>query len=427
MHALLAIVFFLTLALGIPVAFCLALTSLVVLLVLGGIPLYLIPQRMFTGMDSFPLMAVPFFIMAGELMNSAGITQSIVRFATALVGSIRGGLAHVNVVASMFFAGISGSAVADTAALGSILIPAMEEDGYDTTFSAAVTAASAVIGPVIPPSIPMVIFAMVSPVSVAGLFLAGIVPGVLIGFGLMVVSYFVARKHDYGTKRPMATLREIIESLRSAIIPLLMPIIILGGILSGVFTATEAAAIAVAYAILVGFGVLRTLKVKDLPGIFFRSMVTTSTILIVMACANIFSWILSTQQIPQLVGQAIGSLTNNPWVLLLLINIILFILGCFLEGIAAIIIMVPILLPLANATGIDPLHFGIVVVMNLMIGLITPPLGLCLFVGCSVASVDLTKLIRASTPFLAVEIVTLLIVTYWPSLILFIPHVFGYH
>ena len=224
----------------------------------------------------------------------------------------------------------------------------------------------------------------------------------------------------------MASLRELLDSLRAAIIPLLMPIIILGGILSGVFTATEAAAIAVAYAILVGFVVLHTLKVKDLPGIFFRSMVTTATILIVMACANIFSWLLSTQQIPQVVGQAIGSVSKNPWILLLLINIILLIVGCFLEGIAAIIIMVPILLPLANAAGINPLHFGIVVVMNLMIGLITPPLGLCLFFSCSVSKVDLTKLIRTCVPFIAVEMITLLIVTYWPGLILFIPHAFGY-
>jgi len=426
MNALLLGVFFLTLALGIPFAFCLALTSLVVLLVLGNVPLHLIPQRMFTGMDSFPLMAVPFFIVAGELMNSSGITHSIVRFATALVGSIRGGLAHVNIVASMFFAGISGSAVADSAALGSILIPAMEDDGYPTDFSAGVTAASSVIGPIIPPSIPMVILAMVSPVSVGALFLAGIVPGVLVGVGLMVLSYFMARKHDYGSKRPMAPLRELLTSFRGAIIPLLMPIIILGGILSGIFTPTEAASIAVAYSIFVGFFVLRTLKVRDLPGIFFRAMVVTSTILIVMACANIFSWILSTQQIPQTVGRMCASVTQDPWVLLLLINVILLVLGCFLEGIAAIIIMVPILLPLANSAGIDPLHFGVVVVMNLMIGLITPPLGLCLFVSCSVAKIDLTRVIKATLPFLAVELVTLMLVTYLPDVILFIPHLFGY-
>jgi C4-dicarboxylate transporter DctM subunit len=426
MSIIIALAFIITLAAGIPVAFCLALTSLIVLLIIGDVPLQLIPQRMFTGMDSFPLMAVPFFILAGELMNSAGITQRIVRFSNALVGHIRGGLAHVNIVASMFFAGISGSAVADTAALGSILIPAMEKDGYDITFSAAVTASSSVIGPIIPPSIPVVIFALVGSVSVGGLFLAGVVPGVLIGFGLMIVAYIISRKKNYGTKHPMVSLREFVSSFIGAFIPLLMPLIILGGILSGVFTPTEAASVAATYAIVIGFFVLRTLKLKDLPGIFYRSMVTTSIILIVMACANIFSWVLGTEMIPQKVAMAISSITSNPLLFLLLINILLLIVGCFLEGLAAIIILVPILLPLSQQMGIDPLHFGIVVVMNLMIGLITPPLGLCLFVCCSVASVDLIRLIRVSAPFILVEIVALLIVTYFPQIVLFIPHTFGF-
>jgi tripartite ATP-independent transporter DctM subunit len=426
MSIILTVVFIITLAAGIPVAFCLALTSLVVLLVIGNVPLHLIPQRMFTGMDSFPLMAVPFFILAGDLMNSAGITQRIVRFSNALVGHIRGGLAHVNIVASMFFAGISGSAVADTAALGSILIPAMEKDGYDITFSAAVTASSSVIGPIIPPSIPVVIFALVGSVSVGGLFLAGLVPGVLIGFGLMIAAYIISRRKNYGSKHPLVSLREFGSSFVGAVIPLLMPLIILGGILSGVFTPTEAASVAVAYAVVVGFFILRTLKLKDLPAIFYRSMVTTSIILIVMACANIFSWILGTQLIPQKVAMVISSLTTNPYLFLLLINLLLLIVGCFLEGLAAIIILVPILLPLSQQMGIDPLHFGIVVVMNLMIGLITPPLGLCLFVCCSVARVDLIKLIRVSTPFILVEIGALLIVTYFPQIVLFIPHFFGY-
>ena len=426
MELLLAVAFIFTMALGIPVAFCLALTSLLVLLVIGDVPLHLIPQRMFTGMDSFPLMAVPFFILAGDLMNSAGITDRIVRFATVLVGHIRGGLAHVNIVASMFFAGISGSAVADTAAMGSIIIPAMEKDGYDKTFSAAVTASSSVIGPIIPPSIPVVIFALVGSVSVGGLFLAGILPGVLIGLGLMGISYFLSKKHNYGTKQPLASLREMVAATIGATIPLLMPIIILGGILSGIFTPTEAASVAVAYAILVGFFVLRTLKVTDLPQIFFRSMVTTSTILLVMATANIFTWILGTEQIPQALARTITSFTTNPFVLLLLINIILLLIGCFLEGLAAIIIMVPILLPLATQAGIDPLHFGIVVVMTNVIGLITPPLGLCLFVVCSIAKVDLMRLIKVILPFVMIELIALLIVTYVPAIPLWIPHLFGF-
>ena len=426
MNYFLGLIFLLTLASGIPVAFCLALTSLVTLLVIGDIPLILIPQRMFTGMDSFPLLAVPLFIMAGDLMNASGITDRIIRLSTALVGSIRGGLAHVNVVTSMFFAGLSGSAVADTAALGSILIPAMKKDGYDSTFSAAITSASSVIGPIIPPSIPVIIYAMISSVSVGGLFLAGVVPGVLIGLSLMVVSYFICRRKGYGTKRPFASKKELFQSLKGGIIPILMPLIIMGGILSGVFTATEAASIAVAYALVVGIFVLRSLKLKNLPSLFFRSMVTTSTILMVLACANIFSWILSTQQIPQALVGVVVSWAPNPYVLLLLINIILLVVGCFLEGISALIIMVPILLPLAHHAGIDPLHFGIIVVMNLMIGLITPPLGICLFVVSSVAKVDLMKLIRASLPFVFVEIAALMIVTYIPEIVLFIPRFFGF-
>lgn len=427
MSIIIAVVFFITLAFGIPVAFCLALTSLIVLVIIGDVPLYLIPQRMFTGMDSFPLMAVPFFILAGELMNSAGITHRIIRFSNALVGHIRGGLAHVNIVASMFFAGISGSAVADTAALGSILIPAMEKDGYPKTFSAAVTAASSIIGPIIPPSIPIVIFALVGSVSVGGLFLAGVVPGVLVGLGLMAVSYIIAHKHNYGSKRPIVSLREFGSSLVAGIIPLLMPLIIMGGILTGIFTPTEAASVAVAYSFFVGFFVLRTLWLRDLPGIFYRAMVTTSVILFIMGCANIFSWILGTQMIPQRVALGITSLTSNPWVFLLLINVLLLVVGCFLEGLAAIIIISPIILPMAMHMGIDPLHFGIIVVMNLMIGLITPPLGLCLFVCCTVANLDLGKLVRVMAPFIFVEVIALLIVTYFPQIVLFIPHLFGYN
>jgi len=422
----LALTFLVTLVSGVPVAFCLALTSLVFLLLMGSVPLHLIPQRMFTGMDSFPVMAVPFFILAGDLMNAAGITEKIVRFASVLVGSIRGGLAHVNVVASMFFAGVSGSAVADAAALGSILIPAMEEDGYDKTFAASVTAAAAVIGPIIPPSIPVVIYALSGSISIGGLFLAGVMPGVLIGLGLMLVSYVIARKRNYGHKRPWATLKQFWDSLTGAIIPLFMPLIILGGILGGIFTPTEASCVAVAYAIVIGMFVLKTIKLRDLPPLIYRSMLITATILMVMACANIFSWILGTQQIPQAVGAGLTAFTKNPYVFLLLVNLFLLVVGCFLEGIAAIVLIAPILIPVAQALGISQLHFGMVVIMNLMIGLITPPLGLCLFVACSVAKVDFTKLIRASFPFLVIEIVALFVVTYFPFFTLFIPNLFGF-
>jgi len=287
-------------------------------------------------------------------------------------------------------------------------------------------ASAAVIGPIIPPSIPVVIYAIAGSVSVGGLFLTGVVPGILIGLGLMVVAYMIARQKNYGTKRPFVSWHELLSSFIGAIIPLLMPLIILGGILSGIFTPTEAASVAVAYAFIIGFFVLRTLKFKDLSGIFYRSMVTTATILMVMACANIFAWLLGTEMVPQKIAAAITSFTTNPYVLLLLINLLLLVVGCFMAGLAAIILLVPILVPVAQQAGIDPLHFGMIVVMNLMIGLITPPVGLCLFVSCSLAKVDLIKLVRVNTPFLLVEIVMLMVVTYFPQIVLFIPRLFGY-
>jgi tripartite ATP-independent transporter DctM subunit len=427
MNFIIAFSFLLTLAVGIPIAFALGITALAALIVISNIPLQLIPQRLFTGMDSFPIMAVPFFILAGDLMNATKITDRVVEFSKMLVGRIRGGLAHVNVVASMFFAGISGSAVADASALGSLLIPAMEKEGYDTHYAAAVTSAAAVIGPIIPPSIPMVVLALIANLSVGGLFLGGVFPGLLIGFGLMAVNYVVSRKRNYSRVSEPLTFRIFFKTLGGAIIPLLMPLIIMGGILSGVFTPTEAAAIAVAYALFVGFFILRTLSVRNLPKIFFRSSVATGTILIVMAMANAFSWVLATQQIPQKVGQFILSISSNPYVILFVINIFLLLVGCVLEGLAALILIVPILMPLVTQLGIDPLHFGLIVVVNLMIGLLTPPMGLCLFVVCGIAKVKLGPLFKEVIPFLMVEILALFMITYFPWFTLTLPQLFGFH
>ncbi len=424
MNLLIAVSFFLSLALGIPIAFVLGITAMAAVIALPNVPLHLIPQRLFTGMDSFPIMAVPFFILAGNLMNAAKITDSIIEFSKLLVGRIRGGLGHVNIVASMFFAGISGSAVADTSALGSILIPAMEKEGYSTAYSAAVTASSSIIGPIIPPSIPMVIMAMIVNLSVAGLFLGGVLPGIFIGFGLMGVNYVISRRRNYQKITEPIQWKALFKTLLGAIIPLLMPLIILGGILGGIFTATEAASVAVAYALFVGLFVLRTLSLKDLPNIFFRSMVLTSTILIVFAMANAFSWILATQQIPQKVSQYILSISRNPFVILLLVNIFLLIVGCFLEGLAAIMITVPILMPLVTQVGINPMHFALIVVVNLMIGLITPPMGLCLIVVCGVAKMKIGPLLKEIVPFLLVEIIILFVITYMPWFTLSLPRLF---
>ena len=424
MNVLIAVSFFVALALGIPIAFVMGITALAALFALPGVPLHLIPQRLFTGMDSFPIMAVPFFILGGDLMNAAKITDRIIDFSKLLVGRIRGGLGHVNIVGSMFFAGISGSAVADASCLGSILIPAMEKDGYEVHYASAITASAAVIGPIIPPSIPMVVLALVANLSVGALFLGGVLPGVFIGLGLMAVNYVISRRRRYARVEEPLSLKKLIHTLFGAIIPLLMPLIIMGGILSGVFTPTEAASIAVAYALFVGFFILRTLTLKDLPRIFFRSTVATSTILIVMAMANTFSWILATQQIPQQVSQFIFSISKNPYVFLLLINIFLLIVGCFLEGLAAIILIVPILMPVVTQLGIHPIHFALVVVVNLMIGLLTPPLGLCLFVVCGISKIKLGPLFKEVFPFLIVEIAILFVITYMPWFTLTLPRLF---
>jgi len=415
-----------TLIIGVPVAFSLGLSSLTVVLLNPGLPINVIAQKTFTGLDSFPFMAIPFFILAGELMNSCGITTRLVDFADSLVGHLKGGLAHINIVSSMFFAGITGSAVADTSAIGSIMIPPMTEEGYDIDFSAAVTASSSVVGPIIPPSIPMVVFALLSGTSVGGLFLAGIIPGVLLGLGLMIVAYFISKKNNYGHSQKMTPIKEILKATFKAIIPLLMPIIILGGILSGVFTATEASAIAVVYSLIIGFFVYRSLSIKDLPDIFLETAKTTAMVFLVIGTANIFNFILGSEQSPQTIAEFFTTNIDSRLVFLLIINIILLIIGTFIEGTAAMILTVPVLLPTVLEFGVDPIMFGAIVVLNLMIGLITPPLGLCLFVASGVAKISLERIAKAVIPFLAIEIVVLLLTTYIEPITMFLPRFFGY-
>jgi len=417
---ILGISFIIFLILGIPIAFVLGLTSFVGLLYSGDIPLLLIPKQMFSGTDSFPLLAVPFFILAGNLMNIGGITKRLIHFCNILLGHVRGGLALVNVVASMFFAGVTGAAVADTSALGSILIPAMTREKYDRDFSAAVTAASSTVGPIIPPSIPMVILGTVGELSVGALFLAGVVPGILVGLSLLVVAYVISVKRDY-PKEKRKSLKEFFLGLKDALLALLMPAIIMGGILGGIFTPTEAAVVAVFYAFLVSFLVYREIRWKDLPRVLIDSVVVTSIIMFVIANSAIFGWILANHQVPQAVAHIFLSITNNKWVLLLLINLFLLFVGTFMETTASLIILTPILLPLAVKVGIDPIHFGLVMVLNLVIGLITPPLGVCLFIACSIAKITLEQIVKAILPFLIAAILVLFIVTYIPELSLWIP------
>jgi tripartite ATP-independent transporter DctM subunit len=410
---------------GVPIAFSLGIASLS-FLVFSGVSLELIPTRMFTGLDSFPLMAVPFFILCGDLMNGCGITKKIIDFAYVLVGRITGGLGHATVVAEMFFSGISGSGVADCAAIGSIMIPAMQQKGYDKDFSCALVSATAVMGPLIPPSIPMVVYAMIAATSVPAMLLGGAIPGFLVGFGLMLVIYITAKIKKYPRAERMPSFRELVAVCIGAIVPATMPVIILGGMISGIFTATEAAGVAVVYALFIGVIVWRNLPAKEMIKIAIGAAKTTGIVFLVMATANIFNWLMVSEQVPQHVAAWILSLTNNPVMILFAINIMLLILGCFMEGTAAMILTVPMILTITNQLGLDPVFVGVVVVFNLMIGLITPPLGLCLYVTCSVGHTTLERLSKAIIPFLGAEIAVLFLVTYIPELALWLPRLLGY-
>ncbi len=417
--------FFVTMLAGIPIGFGLGIGSVVTLLV-KGYSLSVVASRMFTGIDNFPIMAIPFFCIAGDLMNETGITQRLVKFADVLVGHIRGGLGHVNVVAECFFSGITGSAIADASALGSMLIPTMVEKGFDVGFSAAVVASSSVIGPIIPPSIPFVVYGLITGVSVGGLFMAGMVPGIILAIGLMIVIYIISVKRGYPANSRRATFREIVDATIKATVPLMMPIIILGGIMAGIFTATEASAVAVVYSLIIGFIVYRNLDFKKLPKILLNSSRTMGIVFLVMATANVFNWLMATEQVPQKVAQALTSQVSNPAVLLLIINAVLLVLGCFMEGTAAMILTVPIILEIMKGSGVHPIMLGIIIVLNLMIGLITPPLGLSLYVCCSMAKISLDKISRAIWPFVIVEVVVLLLVTYVEPISMWLPRLTGF-
>lgn len=427
MAVLIIVIFAITALLGIPIAFCMGIVSLTSLLAMGKVSfLKLIAQKMITGIDKFPLMAIPLFILAGNIMTGGGMTNSLVKFANFLVGRVRGGLAHVNIVSSIFFAGITGVAVADSSVLGSIFVPAMKKEGYVVDFSAAVTASSSIIGPIIPPSVPFVLYGCTVGVSITGLFLAGVVPGILLGLALMIVAYFISKKRNYPIANVHISLKEFVVSFKNAILALVMPLIILGGLLSGIFTPTEAAGVAVIYALIVSLFVLRTLKFSDLPSILVNSGITASIVLMLISTSNIFGTILATQQIPQKAAQFMLSITTNPWLMLLLANIFLLVAGMFMAESPNIILLGPILAPVVTGLGIHPLHFGSVAVLNLTIGLITPPLGACLFILCGISNLTLGKLTRAILPFLIAEFAILFLCTYVPAIPMFLPKLLGF-
>jgi C4-dicarboxylate transporter DctM subunit len=413
--------FFAALAIGVPVAFALGLSAILLLWLLDFMIPQLIVQRMFAGMDSFPLMAIPFFMLAGALMDHAGISRRLLLFSQHLVGWIVGGLAHVAVAASLFFAGISGSAVADTAAVGSTLMPVMRKRGYSPDVSAAVVAAAGVIGPIIPPSIPMVIYGVIAGVSIGDLFLGGVIPGLLMAVGLMSLVWLKARRGDLPPPDAPPRLGDLARSSVAASGALAMPVLIVGGILGGIFTATEAAVVATVYAFLLGMFVYRELRWRDLPEILFRSGLNTAMILVVVGAANLVGFVLANEQIPQHVATWFAESFTSTAAFLLVINLLLLVVGCFLDGGSALIIFTPVLMPVIQHFGIDPIFFGVVMTVNLMIGTITPPVGLSLFVVGRIADISIERVARAVLPFILVEIGVLLLVTYVPQLVLFLP------
>ena len=411
--------FVVTLALGVPVAVCLGLSSLAYILS-AGLPVVIIPQRMFAGMDVFVLLCIPGFILAGNLMNFGGITERIIRLANALVGWMRGGLAMANVADSMMFGGVSGTAVADVAATGSVMIPGMKRSGYPGDFAAAITAASSTVGPMIPPSVPMIIVGALSGISVGKLFLAGAVPGVLMGLAMAITCYIIALRRNY-PRQEWKGIGELIAAFLSAFWALAMTGLIIGGLLTGIATPTETAIVACLYAFIVGAFIYRELPVRAVPRIIVNSAVSSAGILALVGFANVFGSILASERIPQMLVSGVLSLSDNPIVVILLINLLLLVVGMFMETIAALIILFVPLLGLATSVGIDPLHFATFAVLNLMIGLTTPPIGVCLFVACNIAREPLAKVVVAVIPFLISNLIVLLLVSYYPPFATWLP------
>ncbi len=414
-------------AVGVPIVFAMVLAPGISLLIDGKPQFFtLLLTRMYNGIDSFPLMAIPFFILAGEMMNRGGITVSLVRFSQSVIGHVRGGLAQVNILSSMLFAGLSGSAVADTSALGSMLIPAMEKNGYTRRFAAAVTAASSVIGPIIPPSGIMIIYAFIMNVSVAGLFAAGIVPGLMVGIGLMLMTSYLAKRRNYPVASERASFGDMGRAFKGAFLPLLTPLILLGGILSGAFTPTEAAAVAAGYAIVLSLFVLRTLTFRDMPGVLFNAALSSGVILLLVAAAVAFASLVSLSGAAGKLTGFVLSLSENPYLLLFCVNILLFFVGMFLDAGPAILILGPILGPTFTGMGVEPLHFAIIMCVNVTVGLATPPMGLVLFVAASISGEPVEKIALEMLPFLLIEVIVIFLITFVPELSMTVPRLLGF-
>jgi C4-dicarboxylate transporter DctM subunit len=423
MSTVLMLGFVALIGIGVPIAFAMGLATLLAIIAHGGLPFSLLAQRALVGADSYALLAIPFFILAGNLMNSGGITSRLIDFANAVVGRFRGGLAQTTVLSTMLFSGISGSAVADATALGKVLIPAMKKQGYGAPFSAALMASSAVNGPIIPPSIPMVIYGLSvgKGVSVAALFLGGVIPGLLLGLSLMAMAYYIAVKRNYPVFERVPW-REIPRRALPALWAMMMPVIILVGVAGGIFTVTESAAVAVLYAAFVGLVVYRELRLRDLGPILVQTALDSALVMFIIALASGFGYLMAISGLPRELAAWISSVSSNPYVILLLLNLLLLVVGCFMEAIAAMLILIPVLIPIVQAAGIDLVHFGLVMVFNLMLGLLTPPVGILLYICANFAEIRLEDVVKAVLPFLAMGLLVLLLITFFPPLVLWLPN-----
>ncbi|MCD8140700.1 MAG: TRAP transporter large permease [Planctomycetaceae bacterium] len=422
---------FVVILVGVPVYISLGLVGLTSLLVhyhVSGSPMawLVIPQSIYNGIGYLPLLAIPFYMLAGEIMNRGKITDKLVDFALLLIGRMPASLAQANIVASMFFGGITGSAQADTSCVGGILIPAMVKDGYAPEVAVGVTASSSTCGPIIPPSIMMVVYGVTVGCSIGALFMGGVVPGLMIGSGLMGTVAFMNMLHHYPRRTERIPWAEKRRIILSAILPLGMPIIIVGGIMFGVFTPTEAGAAAVVYSLIVSLFVSRTLTFREIPGMLRTAATLSSTVLMIISCARIFSYGLTALQVSTIVGDMILSISNSPFVFLLLVNLLLLVVGMFMDGAAAVIVLAPILTPIAQELGIGPVHFGLIMVLNLVIGAGTPPLGVCLFIACKIANIPVERGVKGIMPYIVAEIIVLMLVTYIPPLVEFVPRLLGY-
>jgi len=423
MAAILMVVMLILFALSVPIAVSIGLASAVALWWEGGTPLIVLVQRSFTSIDSFPLMAIPFFILAGTLMEFGGISKRLINLANAFTGHLPGGLAIVTVVTAMFFSAISGSSAATTAALGSMLIPGMIRRGYDAKFAGATQAVAGELGVIIPPSIPMILYGVTASVSIGDLFMAGFVPGLLIGFSLILTVYIISKKRNY-KREPKKSIKEIIHAFKEAFLALLMPVIILGGIYGGIFTPTEAAGVAVGYAFIVGVWIYKEIKLTEIAKIFTQSAVTTATIMFIISSAGLFGWIMTRANVPQLVAEFFMNISDNPIIFLLLVNLFLIIVGMFMETNASIIILAPLLLPVATQLGIDPVHFGIIMIVNLALGMCTPPMGVNLFISSQIAKIRLDEISRGMLPYYGVLLITLMLITFIPAISLGLVNLF---